>query len=77
MLVLKSEDFCENPTGTLEGTLSSLGLPEGEPKAAELDSNRTRRRYEPMDSATRRRLEGYFEPHNNRLYEYLGVDFGW
>jgi hypothetical protein len=30
-----------------------------------------------MDPATRRRLEEYFEPHNRRLYEYLGVDFGW
>jgi hypothetical protein len=77
MLVLKSEDFFENPTDTLKRTLSFLGLPEWEPQASELDSNRTRRRYEPMDPATRRRLEEYFEPHNRRLYEYLGVDFGW
>jgi hypothetical protein len=27
--------------------------------------------------AARRRLEANFEPHNRRLYEYLGVDFGW
>jgi len=77
MLVLKSEDFFENPTDTLKRTLSFLGLPEWEPQASELDSNRTRRRYEPMDSATRRRLEEFFEPHNKRLYEYLGVNFGW
>jgi hypothetical protein len=30
-----------------------------------------------MDLAIRRRLEDFFEPHNRRLYEYLGVDFGW
>ena len=30
-----------------------------------------------MDPATRQWLEEYFEPHNQRLYEYLGVDFGW
>jgi hypothetical protein len=30
-----------------------------------------------MDSSTRRRLEAYFEPHNQRLYECLDVDFGW
>ena len=30
-----------------------------------------------MDPVTRRRLEDYFEPHNQRLYEYLGVDLGW
>ena len=23
------------------------------------------------------RLEAYFEPHNQRLYECLDVDFGW
>jgi hypothetical protein len=30
-----------------------------------------------MDPASRRRLEGYFEPYNQRLYECLDVDFGW
>jgi len=30
-----------------------------------------------MNPATWRRLEEYFEPHNQRLYEYLGVDFSW
>jgi hypothetical protein len=30
-----------------------------------------------MEPATRQRLEEYFEPHNERLYEYLGTDFEW
>ena len=30
-----------------------------------------------MDLAPRQQLEAYFEPYNQRLYEYLGVDFGW
>jgi len=30
-----------------------------------------------MNPATRQRLKEYFKPHNQRLYEYLGVDFGW
>jgi hypothetical protein len=30
-----------------------------------------------MDPVTRRRLEGYFEPHNERLYGLLSTDFGW
>ena len=38
---------------------------------------RNKGRYEEMDPATRRRLEEYFEPHNKRLYNFLGVDFGW
>jgi hypothetical protein len=88
MLPLKSEDFFENPTDTLKRTLSFLGLPEWQPEAPEpLDERkkekheRTKRnkgRYEQgMDAATRRRLEEFFEPHNRRLYEYLGVDYGW
>jgi hypothetical protein len=77
MLVLKSEDFFKRPEEILKAVYAFLGLPECEPQASKLDSNRTRRRYEPMDPATRRRLEEYFEPHNRRLYEYLGVDFGW
>ncbi|MEJ7631717.1 MAG: hypothetical protein WKF28_04370, partial [Rubrobacteraceae bacterium] len=33
--------------------------------------------YLKMDPAIRRQLADYFEPHNERLYEYLGRDFGW
>jgi hypothetical protein len=35
------------------------------------------RRYEEMDLAIKRRLEEYFEPHNGRLYDFLGADLGW
>jgi sulfotransferase family protein len=75
MLVLKSEDFFERPQQTLKVVLEFLGLPEWEPDASEI---RKKGSYEhDMDPATRRRLEEYFEPHNKRLYDYLGVDFGW
>jgi hypothetical protein len=30
-----------------------------------------------MKPETREKLQAYFEPHNRRLYEYLGTDFGW
>jgi len=33
--------------------------------------------YQKMNSATRNRLLNYFEPHNHKLYEYLGINFGW
>jgi hypothetical protein len=79
MLVLKSEDFFENPKETLKRTFDFLDLPEWEPEASEiLPKKRNKGRYEDdMDPATRRRLEEYFEPHNKRLYEYLGVNLGW
>jgi hypothetical protein len=30
-----------------------------------------------IEPGTRQRLETFFGPHNERLYEYLGVDLGW
>ncbi len=78
MLVLKSEDFFERPVETLKVAMEFLDLPEWEPEASELGDKRNKGKYEQrMDPATRRRLEEYFEPHNQRLYDYLGVDFGW
>ncbi len=88
MFVLKSEDFFKRPEEILKAVYAFLDLPDWEPDAPEpLDGRkkekheRTKRnkgRYEQeMDPATRRRLEEFFEPHNRRLYEYLGVDFGW
>ena len=78
MLVLKSEDFFERPTDTLSRILDFLDLPDWEPGASELSDKVNKGRYEQgMDPAIRRRLEDFFEPHNQRLYEYLGVDFGW
>ncbi|MBA3474643.1 MAG: sulfotransferase domain-containing protein [Rubrobacter sp.] len=76
MLVLKSEDFFERELETLKLVLGFLGLPDWEPEEA--PKVRNRGRYEQgMDPSTRKQLEDYFEPHNQRLYEYLGVDLGW
>jgi hypothetical protein len=75
MLVLKSEDFFERPSQNLERILAFLDLPSWEPEVYEV---RKQGRYEQgMDPETRRHLEEFFEPHNRRLYEHLGVDFGW
>ena len=77
MLVLKSEDFFERSVETIKVVLGFLDLPEWEPEASELGDKRNTGKYEGIDPATRRRLEEYFEPHNQRLYDYLGRDFGW
>jgi hypothetical protein len=75
MLVLKSEDFFERPKQILRAVLGFLGLPDWEPQAREVVNKGT---YEgDIDPATRRTLEQYFGPHNRRLYDYLGTDFGW
>lgn len=78
MLVLKSEDFFARPQETITLTLDFFGLPGREPEAAELREKVNKGKYdEGMDPAIRRRLEDFFEPHNRRLYDHLGVDFGW
>jgi hypothetical protein len=73
-LVLKSEDFFARPWETLERVLGFLGLPEWEPEGWETYNEG---RYGDMNPLTRQWLAEFFEPHNRRLYDYLGVDFGW
>jgi hypothetical protein len=79
MLVLKSEDFFENPLETLKTAQRFLDLPDWEPAPTELPKKRNEGSYDRlgMNPATRRRLEEYFEPHNRKLYDFLGVDLGW
>ena len=74
VLILRSEDLLTDPATTLNEVLQFLNLPSWE--------LREYRKYnyspgQAMDAATRKRLVEYFEPHNRRLYEYLGRDFGW
>lgn len=74
LLVLKSEDFFGRREETLKQVLGFLGLPEWTPDKWGI---RNKGDYVSMNLTTRRRLENFFEPHNHRLYEHLGVDFGW
>jgi Sulfotransferase domain len=78
MLVLRSEDFSCRPEETLKRVLGFLELPSWEPEAGGLRRNLHTGGYEQeMRPDTRRRLEEYFEPHNRRLYTFLGEEFGW
>jgi len=77
LLVLKSEDLFADPVATLGVVHEFLELPKFDTEITTLTKKRNRRTYRPMEPATRQRLEAFFEPHNQRLYEYLGVDFGW
>lgn len=74
LLVLKSEDLFERSPQTLRRVFEFLGLSYHEPDPSGL---RNEGDYAPMSPAARRRLEEFFEPHNRRLYEFLGEDLGW
>ena len=74
LLVVKSENLFTRRPEVLERVSTFLGLPAFESTLAPPAGKAP---YEPMDPVTRRRLEGYFEPHNERLYGLLSTDFGW
>jgi hypothetical protein len=76
MLVLRSEDFFERTVDSVNLVVDFLGLQEWE-IVFPPEHYRNEGGYEQMNPSTRQRLREYFEPHNERLYEYLSVDFGW
>ena len=75
LLILRSEDLYEDAPAVVGRTLEFLGLPA---MSTEGYAKYNAGGYaEQMDPALRERLVEYFRPHNQRLYEYLGRDFGW
>jgi hypothetical protein len=75
MLLLRSEDLFGDTPETLRRVFNFLGLPEQ--SLALPRERRNEGSYAPMSCGTREKLRAYFEPHNRRLYEYLGTSFGW
>jgi hypothetical protein len=74
ILVLKSEDFYSDPPMILDRVFTFLNLPNWELREFKKYNEAS---YQEMDAAVRKTLIDYFKPHNRRLYEYLGVNFGW
>ena len=74
LLILPSEDLYTNPGSVYQRVLGFLGLP-----ALDLPSYRRHNGLPAarLDHAVRRRLAEYFAPHNQALFELLGMDFGW
>ncbi len=77
-LILKSEDLYENPPTVLKQTLEFLEVPHQVLKEKKEEYEQyNKAHYEKMNAQTRARLVEYFKPYNERLYEFLGRDFGW
>jgi hypothetical protein len=77
-LILKSEDFYANPAAVLKEVYTFLHLPVTELQLGKKEYKQLNNtRYSKMDQALREQLVEYFRPHNARLYEFLGTDFGW
>jgi Sulfotransferase domain len=63
-----------DPLGEFARVQDFLGLPAHVPE--DFDP-RFAFDYDPLPPDVRSRLDDYFEPYNQRLYELLGTDFGW
>ncbi len=74
LLVLKSEEFYQNTAASMEKVFAFLGLP-----VHHLPEYRTFNpgKYPPISESMRQRLSDFFQPHNQRLEEYLGMKFNW
>jgi hypothetical protein len=72
--VLSMEDLEAGAEAAMDDLHRFLGLP---PFRAERLDPRFVTEYEPMPADTRSRLLEYFRPHNERLANLLGRDFGW
>jgi len=74
ILIIKSEDLSTDPDGIMRQVCDFLSVPvwsmPAYPKYHRTD-------YPAMEVRVRRQLVEYFRPHNRRLYEFLGRDFGW
>lgn len=73
-LILSSEDLFADPATTLAEAEEFLGLERDIPDDL---TARNARSYAPIQADLRDRLREEFEPHNRRLYELVGRDFGW
>lgn len=73
-LILKSEDFNKDISGTLNQIYRFLGLPELPPKDYPYHN---RGDYREMPPEVRLHLQDYFKPYNQQLYRLLDRDFGW
>ncbi len=74
MLILKSEDLFSDTTSVLGRMLDFLEIPHWTPETVSIPN---KREYTGVSPLIRQRLDEYYKPQNQRLYEYLGVDLGW
>lgn len=73
-LILKSEDFFNDPVPIYLEVLDFLGLKEYTPSKLKRWNEG---KYSQMSADTRSHLIQYFKPYNERLYNLLGRDFDW
>jgi len=81
-LFIRSEDFFRDPRGVCKAVFRWLGVKEivlSRPKYYDpwKPDQLKKTKYKSPPPELRERLAKFFEPHNQRLYEFMGFDFGW
>ena len=76
-LILRSEDFFADTRETFEQVLVFLGLPSWHPAQFQRFNAARRTTGDADEREARRWLARHYEPHNQKLAELLGRDFGW
>jgi Sulfotransferase domain len=74
-LILKSEDFFTDPQATLAQVFQFLALPEYSPQATKVSYAGSY--HDAIAPQVRTDLRQFFAPYNQRLYEFLGIDYDW
>jgi hypothetical protein len=74
ILVLKSEDLFSRPAQVLEKACDFLGIRRTTFTDFKIHNSLA---YQDLDHADRKFLTAYYEPYNDRLYQFLGMNFGW
>jgi len=78
IMVIRSEDFFADPVNLANKVLAFTGLP---PVKIDGDLNDLQRNgnfyVKRLKDDTRAMLKEYYRPHNQKLFEYLGVDMQW
>jgi hypothetical protein len=75
ILVLSTEALREDRNSVVSRTEEFLGLPHID--TTDLGEHMVGRFSSTMDPTTRERLLDHFAPHNQRLFDLIGDDFGW
>jgi hypothetical protein len=74
IMIIETKRFFADPTVKFDEVLGFLGLP---PVRRTHFESYNSLRYDDVDPKIRHELQEYFRPHNERLYELLGEDYGW
>ena len=73
-LILEQRRFFADPTASLDRVLDHIGVSPQHRTHFEAYNNL---KYPPVDERLRAELAEAFEPHNQRVYELMGEDYGW